>query len=177
MPTFPDPLQGRQKKLGKTLVGYLDLRPGMRILVIGPEPAEAVLRAAQQAGPNGKVMVVNAQRAAIESLKPELDKMQIDNVVFHSASPYDLPLADSEADRAILVAVLNRILDKQRALRDVRRVLKTDGVLGVEQRLLDIGLPRREKVTRWCQEAGFDPVAQHGSVMHYLLTFRPQAPE
>jgi hypothetical protein len=32
--------------------------------------------------------------------------------------------------------------------------------------------PRKRRVSRWCHNAGLEPVSIHGSVMHYLLTFK-----
>jgi hypothetical protein len=52
-------------------------------------------------------------------------------------------------------------------------VLKDDGILAVGELVLDPDYPRRKMVIRWCRDAGLEPVDEYGSVVHYVLTFRP----
>ena len=68
--------------------------------------------------------------------------------------------------------MLDKITDKLQALKEARRVLKAVGLLGVDQRLFDLGFSGRKAVLRWCKKAGFDLAASYGTPLHYLLVFR-----
>ena len=73
-----------------------------------------------------------------------------------------------------MVAVLAEVPNRQRALKEFKRVLSPDGILAVGELLFDPDYPRRKTVIRWCEEAGFEPLKSHDAVLHYLLTFRPR---
>jgi ubiquinone/menaquinone biosynthesis C-methylase UbiE len=71
-----------------------------------------------------------------------------------------------------MVTVLAEIPDRQRALREVARVLKPDGLLGVAEFFVDPDYPRRSTVIRWCEAAGFLPAANFGPWWNYMTLFR-----
>jgi hypothetical protein len=55
----------------------------------------------------------------------------ITNVTFHAASVYQLPYADSSFDAAFACAVLQHLSTPLTALKELRRVLKPGGVIGI----------------------------------------------
>jgi SAM-dependent methyltransferase len=106
-------------------------------------------------------------------LKERIQPFGFDNLTFQVSATYELALPDARIDRAFWVSVLDQITDKMGALREVRRVLKPDALLGVHQRLFDLGLLGRRAVLRWCQRAEFEQAASFGTSPHYLPVFRP----
>jgi len=70
-----------------------------------------------------------------------------------------------------MIAVLAEIPDRKRALLEMKRVLRDDGLLAIGEFLLDPDYPRRRTVIDWCKDAGFELVNRYGGVIHYLLTF------
>lgn len=171
-PVFPDPLRERRRHRKDGLAIRLDIKQGMQVLVIGSELEQFTVKAARATGLAGQVFVVTTDQAAVKQLEARLHQTVLDILSASVAPPDELPLPDASVDRALLVTVLNGIADKQRALAEVRRVLKSDGLLGVDQRLFGRGFLRRKTVTRWCAKAGFEHVMSYGNPLHYLLVFR-----
>jgi ubiquinone/menaquinone biosynthesis C-methylase UbiE len=67
---------------------------------------------------------------------------------------------------------LPEVPDKQRALREIRRVLKEGGLLTLSECLIDPDYPRRKAEIDWCQDTGFELAGNYGNVFLYVLTFR-----
>lgn len=154
------------------VVDWVDIHAGMRVLEVGPGPGTFTVEAARRVGASGKLFALDIQPAILTRLLDRLERQGVTNVVPEVASAEHLPFADSSFDRLFLVTVLAEFPDKVRALREFARVLKDDGVLAVGELVLDPDYPRRKNVTRWCRDAGFEPLDDYGNVLHYVLTFR-----
>jgi len=153
------------------VVGWMDIRPGMQVLELGPGPGAFTVEAARRAGPQGTVHAVDIQADMLERLQETLAKAGVQNVSLHLSSAYALPVPDQSIDRLFMVTVLSEIPDKPRALAEFRRVLKPGGLLAVGEFLPDPDFPRPVTVRRWCEAAGFRFVARYGTLLHYLMTF------
>jgi len=153
------------------VVGWMDIRPGLQVLELGPGPGTFTFEAAKRAGPEGQVYAVDIQPAMIGKLEREIKGKGVRNVTPKLASAYELPLPDKSMDRAFMITVLGEIPDQQRALAEIKRVLKPDGLLAVGEFLFDPDYPRRQTVIAWCQQAGFELASSYGSWLHYLLVF------
>ncbi len=152
------------------VIDWIGIKDGMYVLEIGPGPGTFTREAAARVG-KGKVFAVDIQRGVIMTLKKRLQK-DITHAVLCVASAYELPFSDSVFDRVFMVAVLAEIPDRKRALHEMKRVLKDDGLLGIGEFLPDPDYPRRKTVVSWCENAGFNLVSTHGSILHYVLTFK-----
>jgi ubiquinone/menaquinone biosynthesis C-methylase UbiE len=154
------------------VVGWMDIHRGMQVLELGPGPGTFTFEAAKLTGPEGQVYAVDIQPQMIAKLEQEIGKKGISNVIPKLASAYELPVPDRSMDRAFMITVLCEIPDRQRALGEIKRVLKPDGLLAVGEFLFDPDYPRRQTVITWCRQAGFELVGNYGSWLHYLLVFR-----
>ncbi len=162
----------RKMQPPEKVVGWMDIRPGMQVLELGPGPGTFTFEAAKLAGPEGQVYAVDIQPQMIAKLEAEIKRRGVSNVSPKVASAYELPLPDQSVDRAFMITVLCEIPDRQRALGEIKRVLKPDGLLAVGEALFDPDYPRRRTVIAWCRQAGFELVGSYGSWLHYLLVFR-----
>jgi len=99
-------------------------------------------------------------------------KTAANNVMPVVASAYDVPLASRSVDRVFMVAVLAEIPDRQRALRELARILRPDGYISISEFISDPDYPLRRTVIQWCNAAGFQEVSKYGSLVEYTLTFR-----
>ncbi len=147
--------------------------PGMTVLELGCGPGTYTLEAARVVGETGRVVAVDIQPQMIDKLGDSIRRAGISNVEVRLADAYNLPAADHSVDVAFMVTVLAEIPDRLRALGELKRVLKPQGVLSVSEMLLDPDYPRQSTVIRWCEQAGFQYEAAHARGLWYLLNFRP----
>jgi ubiquinone/menaquinone biosynthesis C-methylase UbiE len=82
------------------------------------------------------------------------------------------PFSSGVFDRVFMVTVLPEIPDKVRALHEIRRVLKDDGLLAIGEFLPDPDYPRRKTVIRWCRSTGLELYGENGGILHYVVTFK-----
>jgi ubiquinone/menaquinone biosynthesis C-methylase UbiE len=143
----------------------------MRVLEIGPGSGTFTVEAAKHVGQLGMVFAIDIEPKEISRLSSRIQREKIRNVTARVASAYELPFPDNFFERVFMVAVLAEIPDRKRALLEMKRVLKEDGLLAIGEFLLDPDYPRRRTVIRWCKDAGFEPVTAHGGLIHYVVTF------
>jgi ubiquinone/menaquinone biosynthesis C-methylase UbiE len=77
-----------------------------------------------------------------------------------------------------MITVLPEIPDRGLALREVKRVLKPDGVLAVTELFPDPDYPRRSTTVKLGQREGFALEASLGNFWNYTVRFKkPQLGE
>jgi ubiquinone/menaquinone biosynthesis C-methylase UbiE len=157
------------------LMDRIGIRPGERVLELGPGPGAFTLKAARRTEPGGRLAVVDIQPKMIEAVAEKVREARLTNVETHVASAYELPLENGSVDRAFLVTVLPEIPDRQRALAELRRVLKPGGVLSVTEEFLDPDYPLARTTIAWTEEAGFELAKRHGNWFVYTLNFQKPA--
>lgn len=163
------PLRRRFFSAGKTL-DLVGIRPGMRVLELGPGSGFFTLEAARRVGPAGKLYSVDIEPQVIAILQQKIQNLT--NAEARVGDAYELDFPDESLDLAFLAAVLGEIPDPVRALREIHRVLKADGVLSITEMLPDPDYPLRRTVARWCREAGFELAEKRGNFFYYTLSFR-----
>jgi ubiquinone/menaquinone biosynthesis C-methylase UbiE len=161
----------RRRYMGVVL-NHIGIRPGERVLELGPGPGAFTVRAARRTEPGGSLVAVDIQPKMIAALEQRVQEADLTNVETHVASAYELPLEDESVDRAFLVTVLPEIPDRGRALAELQRVLKPGGVLSVTEEFLDPDYPLARTTVRWAEEAGFELAERHGNWWRYTLNFR-----
>jgi len=102
------------------------LRPGMRLLDFGCGTGTTTVGLAAAVAP-GEVVGLDIGEPAL-ALAAERG---VGNVRFDSGSVYALPFPDASFDAAFSRSVLEHLAEPLAALREVRRVLKPGGVIGV----------------------------------------------
>jgi SAM-dependent methyltransferase len=106
------------------------LRPGMRLLDVGSGPGSIALGLAEVVAP-GDVVGVDLQPAQAERARGLAAERGVANARFEVASVYELPFPDGSFDAALAHVVLMHLREPVRALREMRRVLRPGGVVGV----------------------------------------------
>ncbi|MEX2225303.1 MAG: methyltransferase domain-containing protein [Dehalococcoidia bacterium] len=106
------------------------LTPNMRLLDVGCGPGSITIGLAAALAP-GETTGVDASDEAIDSARRRATEENCTNVRFEVADAYALPFEDATFDAAFMHAVLQHLADPLAALREVRRVLKPGGVIGV----------------------------------------------
>jgi ubiquinone/menaquinone biosynthesis C-methylase UbiE len=156
-------------------LALLGIRPGMRVLELGPGSGLFTLEAARLVGEHGQLVCVDLQLAMLRPLKQGIRAAALQNVFLQAATAERLPLSDASFDLALVIAVLPMVRHKRQALDELRRVLKPDGLLAVSEEIIEPEYVPAFVTRRWCRQAGFTLASQIRTGWWYMLLFRRPA--
>jgi ubiquinone/menaquinone biosynthesis C-methylase UbiE len=106
------------------------LRRGMRLIDCGCGPGSITVDLARAVAP-GEAIGIDLRDDALTQGRTLARERGITNLTFYAASVYQLPYADSSFDAAFACAVLQHLATPSAALKELRRVLKPEGVTGI----------------------------------------------
>jgi SAM-dependent methyltransferase len=110
------------------LLGYL--KPGMALLDCGCGEGSITLGLAELVAP-GQVVGVDLAPGAIERARQRAADRGVMNVRFEAGSVYALPFPDASFAAVFSHALFEHLTDRPQALREIWRVLKPGGMVGV----------------------------------------------
>jgi len=108
-----------------------ELAPGQWVLDLGSGAGFDALLAARKVGPQGRVVGLDMTDAMLERARRNAESAGAQNVEFRKADIESLPVDDGCFDVVLSNCVLNLCPDKDRALREIHRVLRPAGKLAV----------------------------------------------
>ena len=172
-----------RRRYTRSVLDQVGIRPGERVLELGPGPGAFTVEAARRLGTEGRLIAVDIQPEMIAQVEKRVREAGLTNVETHVADAYHLPLEDASVDRAFLVAVLPEIPDQARALAELRRVLrgpepaegKPGGLLSITEDFFDPDYPFVSETIRRVGAAGFSLEQRFGNFWVYTLNFRKEA--
>jgi len=164
-----------RRRYMRPVLDQVGIRTGERVLELGPGPGAFTLDAARRVGLEGQIIAVDIQPEMIAQVERRVQEAGLTNVETHVASAYDLPLENESVDRAFLVTVLPEIPDQARALAELRRALKPDGLLSITEEFSDPDYPFEFETIRRVEAAGFKLDRRFGNFWVYTLNFRRDA--
>lgn len=112
------------------------LRAGMSLLDCGCGPGTITIGLAQAASP-GNVTGIDLAESQVEVARKNSAKLGLSNVEFECCDVYQLPYRDNMFDAVFSHAMLEHMHNPLAVLREMRRVLKPSGVIGI--RCIDLG--------------------------------------
>ncbi|MER7107684.1 methyltransferase domain-containing protein [Streptomyces sp. NPDC000229] len=106
-----------------------ELRPGLDVLDVGCGPGTITADLAALVTPGGRVTAVDAAGDVLEQARATARDRGLDNVHFSVADVHALDFPDDSFDVVHAHQLLQHVGDPVRALREMRRVCRTGGVV------------------------------------------------
>jgi ubiquinone/menaquinone biosynthesis C-methylase UbiE len=154
-----------------TIIDRIGIKPAEVVLELGPGPGIYTVEAARHAGPEGRLITVDIQPEMIARVTERIQACGLEYVEPIVADACSLPLHDESIDRAFMSGVLGEIPDMERALTELRRVLKPEGVLSVTELFIDPNYTLAKTRIRQIEAVGFKMKQRSGSFFCYTLSF------
>lgn len=151
------------------------IKEGMKVLDLGCGPGTFTTLVARAVGPSGKVYALDIQKDMLKQLERKLAKPEnrdIKNVELINSSAYELPFEDNSLDLVYMVTVLPEIPDRNKALQQVKRVLKAGGLLAVTELFPDPDYPWKSTTIKFGTKAGFVVDEVSGNFFNYTVRFK-----
>jgi len=141
---LPESVQATYCGVGNPFsMGAID--PGMAVIDIGCGAGVDTLVAALIVGAEGKAVGIDMTPEMIECANKNLNQMKLRNVSFYQASAEQLDFPPEGFDVAISNGVLNLVVNKERALAEIYKVLKPGGRLMLADQVLTGDSPQSKK--------------------------------
>jgi ubiquinone/menaquinone biosynthesis C-methylase UbiE len=145
------------------------VRPGERVLEVGPGTGYYSLPLAEWLGAGGRLDLFDLQQEMLDhTLRRAEEAGLADRMHATQGDARELPYEDATFDAALLVTVLGEIPDQVAALRELRRVLKPGGRLVVGELALDPHVVFPAALERRAAEAGLRVEHRDGTAFGYF---------
>ncbi len=161
-----------------TLLGWLDVKPGMTVCDVGAGPGYFTLRLAQRVGPAGRVFAVDVEPEMLAALATRLASQKLTNVTPVLALPHHPLLPAAACDVVLVVDTYHHFPDRVAYLKTLAASLKKGGALWMVDfhvKPLPVGPPPDHKlapevVEREAAAAGFKVVDRKDALPYqYVL--------
>lgn len=152
----------------RELIRLLDLRPGQVALDVGCGPGSDLAGMRERVGPEGRTIGVDRNPEMCAEARRRLG---FPDVRIMCADAHALPLSDGSVDRARAERVLMHVADPARALADLRRVVRQNGLITLAEPDWDtlvIDHPDQE-VSRTYTRFVSQRLVRHGSIGRQLV--------
>lgn len=120
---------------------FADIHEGHHVLDLGSGAGNDCFVARSIVGESGKVTGIDFTESMIHKANANRDKLGYTNVAFVQGDIEDMPIAADTVDVIVSNCVLNLVPDKQKAFKEIKRVLKTGGHFCVSDIVIKGSLP------------------------------------
>jgi ubiquinone/menaquinone biosynthesis C-methylase UbiE len=163
-----------RRRYVRPMLDRIGVRSGEQVLELGPGPGVFTVAAGRRVGPEGRLIAIDIQPEMIARVDQRVREAGLAHVETHVASAHQLPLDDESVDRAFLITVLPEIPDRARALAELYRALRPDGVLSITEEFYDPDYLFLPETIRLVEAAGFRLEECYGNWMVYTVNFRKE---
>ena len=149
----------------------IGLRPGQRILEIGPGPGRLLIPAAERVGPGGEVIGIDIQKGMVDRLRRRAREKGITNLTAITGDATRPHVPAGSCDLVMLCEVLGEIPDRAAVFAQCSRALKPGGVLSVTEWLPDPHYQFPSTLQHLAGQAGFQLQSIQGGWWLYTANF------
>jgi ubiquinone/menaquinone biosynthesis C-methylase UbiE len=153
----------------------IGLRPGQRVLEIGPGPGRLLIHAAQRVSPGGEAVGIDIQPGMVERLNARAKRARVTNLTAILGDATEPIVPEASFDVVFLVTTLGEIPDRRGVMAQCYRALKPSGVLSVTEMFPDPHYQSRSTVKMLAAEAGFRLESVQGAWWLFTMNFRKPA--
>ncbi len=163
---FPRPFVTRVR-----LREMLMLEGNERVLEVGPGTGYYALHVAGCLSAGGTLEILDIQQQMLEHTMRRARELGVENIIPTQGDVRELPYQDDAFDAAYLVATLGEVPEQQRALEELRRVLKPGGRLVVGEGQPDPHMIGFQTLRRLAEAAGLAFEQRTGGPLGYFASF------
>jgi len=157
------------------LIERSGVKKGMQVLDLGCGSGAFTPFIARTVGQKGKVYALDIQTDMLKQLERKLARpgnKDIKNIKLIEGNAYELPFDNGSIDLVNMITVLQEIPDRNRALAEVKRVLKPGGLFAVTELFPDPDYPWKSTTIKLGEAAGFVVDKVGGNFFNYTVRFR-----
>jgi SAM-dependent methyltransferase len=164
---FPRPFVTRAR-----LREILMLEGNERVLEVGPGTGYYALHVADWLWSGGTLQILDIQEQMLEHTMRRAREIGVENIIPTQGDARELPYQDNAFDAAYLVATLGEVPEQQRALEELRRVVKPGGRLVVGEGQPDPHMVGFQTLQGLAEAAGLDFEQRIGGPLGYFARFK-----
>jgi ubiquinone/menaquinone biosynthesis C-methylase UbiE len=171
-PPFSQGMSGRTRKT----IENLDITPGMQVLDAGCGPGRLSIPLAHITGPSGSVTAMDIQEGMLNEVRMRAEKENIANIRFLLGGLGEGKLEAGSYDRVVMITVLGEIPDREAAMKEIFSVLKSGGILLIEETIRDPHFQTVRTVRNFANNLGFVEKCFSGNRFSYTLLLEKYVP-
>lgn len=124
---------------------FAQIKAGDVVVDLGSGAGNDCFVAREIAGESGKIIGIDMTDAMIEKARENADNLGFNNVEFRHGDIEQIPMGANKADVVVSNCVLNLVPDKNKAFKEIYRILKPGGHFSISDVVIKGELPEKLK--------------------------------